>query len=1021
MARAARGLDVARQATVRIADRKGTHHGQGLLLDLPATGTVVLTCHHVVAPLTPDELCVQLPLESGRLGKPLPAEYVAERSRPEQDAVVLRLPQPPQQPSGPLPLLHELNADTYDGGLPDPAIGLNLFETRGFQARLGTAAPLEVPVGPRGKWPNAPGRSYRVPSVFRLADPTDARQGISGSVMVYDGGVLGLAHFSRAGAEDFKSEVYLVPLRVWAEGWDELAALIEPLIDPRLRHAAIVKRTRSLEPHTDILIAKVGFHDAYIETAAIAAARSALSAHGGLVIIGRPKSGKTRLVWQLLQDRPDALAVIPQRASPPDLFDVSIFTDRDVVLLFDDLHGPTLSHDPLAWHRRLEDAARRPCALICTSRDGADWQRASEQPHIAALLRQLSRHAFVYTSRVGSQGADLSQDEGRTLAARIGLKPQDFAARFDGTAGSLTLDLDAMSARYRALQKRDRLGLQLSTLLDAAKLLDRGGLPRLAEARLRSAAAVIAGQAIGTQAWKVLRDSTDDEGFGSFNEAGAFQIYRPYLETCVDYEPTQQEVESLVPVLQEAKDYEGMHFLGTRLALGYRSKIGAEVLNEAMANAPPPYGTMGFVAKAVLSPADPSAEEAIRAAIAAGEQGAYLSLAHHLEKLPRRESEAEQAFRDAIENDHDEESRELGIRSELAAFLGKLPGREADAEAAFRAALGARSDNALLRGIAAREFGIFLARQPDREDEAETFFIEARDILQSNVRAQLHVNRSLADLLARRPGREQDAEWAYRAAIADEASVDFEERAQLGLAELLAQQEGREAEAEEFYRAAVNSRIAGAPTFMALFLAKMPDRAIDAEAAARTAIEAENHILGYFALGLALQWLPGREREAESALRQAIDRGMGRASYTLAALLQSQPGREADAEQAYRDSIQAGMPGVQLHLARLLVRLPGREADAERAYLQAMDEGEAEAWIELPERLALQDGREQDAEAIYREAIRLGLVAANLGLGRLLTGQPGREAEARAALLAAEAEGIAGAAEALKDLASLGG
>lgn len=42
-------IEATRRATVRVCDENGDHRGQGLLLDLEGEGTVVLTCHHVVA------------------------------------------------------------------------------------------------------------------------------------------------------------------------------------------------------------------------------------------------------------------------------------------------------------------------------------------------------------------------------------------------------------------------------------------------------------------------------------------------------------------------------------------------------------------------------------------------------------------------------------------------------------------------------------------------------------------------------------------------------------------------------------------------------------------------------------------------------------------------------------------------------------------------------------------------------------------------------------------------------------
>lgn len=91
MTRRGRSFVAARRATAQISDREGAHCGQGLLLEIPGEGAVVLTCHHIIATLPPGEVYVRLPDEDGSLGAPHPATYDRERSRPTSDAVVLRL------------------------------------------------------------------------------------------------------------------------------------------------------------------------------------------------------------------------------------------------------------------------------------------------------------------------------------------------------------------------------------------------------------------------------------------------------------------------------------------------------------------------------------------------------------------------------------------------------------------------------------------------------------------------------------------------------------------------------------------------------------------------------------------------------------------------------------------------------------------------------------------------------------------------------------------------------------------
>jgi hypothetical protein len=86
-----RAFDAARYATVRICDQFGNHKGQGLLLDIEQEGGVVLTCHHVVAPLSAGDLSVAIRQEDGTYSPPHTASYDSERSKPSMDAVVLRV------------------------------------------------------------------------------------------------------------------------------------------------------------------------------------------------------------------------------------------------------------------------------------------------------------------------------------------------------------------------------------------------------------------------------------------------------------------------------------------------------------------------------------------------------------------------------------------------------------------------------------------------------------------------------------------------------------------------------------------------------------------------------------------------------------------------------------------------------------------------------------------------------------------------------------------------------------------
>src|SRR4051812_16412784 len=110
------GPKAARSATVQIWDEEGKKAlGQGLLLSLEGEGTVVLTCHHVIAPAAAAALHVRRPESEGSLGPPVPARFDEEASDRDADAVVLRPEAEGWEVSN--PLLHAVDPSNYNGSL----------------------------------------------------------------------------------------------------------------------------------------------------------------------------------------------------------------------------------------------------------------------------------------------------------------------------------------------------------------------------------------------------------------------------------------------------------------------------------------------------------------------------------------------------------------------------------------------------------------------------------------------------------------------------------------------------------------------------------------------------------------------------------------------------------------------------------------------------------------------------------------------------------------------------------------
>jgi tetratricopeptide (TPR) repeat protein len=163
----------------------------------------------------------------------------------------------------------------------------------------------------------------------------------------------------------------------------------------------------------------------------------------------------------------------------------------------------------------------------------------------------------------------LSRAEGALLAEALGLSRYEFENKpFDGTPGSVTLDLVDMQLRYeKHLLDAERHGIEMSRLLDSSKLLAITGQP-LHQRLLRAVAEQILGEGqIGRAAWDALVHATVREGFGRLDtSAGRFQTYMPYLEQCVTYSPSVEEAEKLLDVLIREKDPPGdLHALGASL------------------------------------------------------------------------------------------------------------------------------------------------------------------------------------------------------------------------------------------------------------------------------------------------------------------------------------------------------------------------------------------------------------------------------------------------------------------------
>jgi TPR repeat protein len=939
-------LEAARRATVRICDRAGRHFGQGLLLDLGGHSLTVLTCHHVIVAIPPEELCVARPGPTHNLELPQPAQLDLAASNPKGDTVVLTTARAEAREPPPL---FRLESERYSGKLD--VLGLTHLQPDSFTAVLEASTRLTVPALSQDRWPDAPVQ-YDLPLAFRLASPSDARRGISGSVAWCEGGVIGLAHFARGEGAEQAREVYLIPLTAWATTLPSLAKLLGPLVDRVLAASARVCRTQELRVGTDLIIARYRDDVLLERRPLLARAREMLERSHGVVIVGRPKSGKTHLVWQLLRERPDAIVVIPRDARPPRGFEPSGLAGQDLLLLWDDLQRAPRDSDPLEWKLLMEEASGRVCSILGTSRDGDDWKAVRGMPRVSVMLDSLGPDAQVFTSLAGGRGADISREEGMTLAKLLGMDLDLLEDRFDGTPGSLTLGLDDMRDRYERLRDDARGDIAMSGLLDAAKTLLAAQQHACSLSLLRKITErILAGGPVSLDVWNSIVRRTQEEGFGHVDaRTMEMRIYQPYLEQCVLFEPAAAELTSLLPILTEAEDYRGV----ARLA-------------------------------AVLAKSDALlAEEACRLAIAHGIDEARLTLANVLRDVAGREADAEAAYHDALD------VRVPGVNLELGNYLLNQPGRAIEAERAYRAALNEGAGPQRLEAL--RQLGNALALQPGQEKEAE-------EALRAAIAGGwIFAYVDLGNLLKEDPSRLPEAEEAWRKGI--DAGLDPLCRF---LGDLIALQPGRQREAEDWYRRAVAVGLGDANLNLGMLLSAQPGRELEAEQTLRKAIDAGDPEAAK-ALADLISSCPGRGQEAEDLYRQAVDGGVVAAYADLGELLLLQPGREVEAEQAFRSGCDAGDAMAFHQLGDWLADQEGGDAEAEAAYQKSIDAGNLHAYCALGLMLSGLPGREADAERALRR-VNATISWADYLLWALLIDQSGREREAREALERAAAAG----------------
>ncbi|HEX8742790.1 MAG TPA: NB-ARC domain-containing protein [Thermoleophilaceae bacterium] len=412
------GLRAARAAAVHLCDGAGHPAGQGLALDVPGAGRVVLTCDHVVSQCGDGMKVFRGDVEE---------QPAARATHAETDVAAVWLAD--GEGDAPNPLLHDIEPDCFSGQVPVDVLTPGR-QVKSFGATIHMATSLSV-----GAVNGNPARE--LPAAFRLSGAGSVEKGISGGVVLCEEGVVGLVHFARAGSRSEAAEAYANPISAWTRLVPELADLIEPFAEMRLRKRADVAWADRLR-YDGALEIKNYRPDVYVAREEDTQVSRALHQGRAVVIVGRARSGKTRLACEVLRrEHGHAIVVQPKQfLPPPNLQQAASLRGREVVLLIDNIHDqvPDLLVKPYEWWVELNSAGKK-AAVIVTSRNAKDWRLA--EPTVKPALRPIGVEPVCISE---DEGPNLSMPDAYALGEQLGLSRDEVDERFDGTPGSLLGD-----------------------------------------------------------------------------------------------------------------------------------------------------------------------------------------------------------------------------------------------------------------------------------------------------------------------------------------------------------------------------------------------------------------------------------------------------------------------------------------------------------------------------------------------------------------------------------------------------
>ncbi|MBU4349463.1 tetratricopeptide repeat protein [bacterium] len=639
-----------------------------------------------------------------------------------------------------------------------------------------------------------------------------------------------------------------------------------------------------------------------------------------ILITGKPKMGKTRSAYEEIKKIKNFSVIKPK----PEMIEaekikIPPLEKKNFILFFDDIER-FLDKNIDYVIDSLKKKSKK-LIVVATCRSGEELALFKDEN--LPLWREFTNIEL----------EEISEKEGETLAKDAGLqwKPE----QFDGTPGSVILDLEDMKNRYKTAGDG-------KVILKTLKLLKEGNLFFYREFLVKEVCEDVfelSVEKLKRHEWDEIITKLKEKGFVT-KDGKIIYIYPSYLDTCVyDYNPSQADLMKLKDILIRTKDSGSLFYLGNRFYYKEDFSHAKGCYSEALRIYPryaSAHSSLGYVltklgeteeakgrydkAEGLYKEAEKEHREAIRInphyAVDYNNLGYVLTRLGELRgedgEAKKLYEEAEKEHRKAIKLKPDYPS----AHRSLAYALGRL-GRNEEAENEYREAIKLNPEFPFAHNL----LGHLLA-QLGRNEEAEKEYREA-----IRIKPDYPSARNNFGCLLKKMGRHKDAEKEYREAI--KVSSDYIV-AYRNLGDLLSDL-GKSGAAEKEYRNAlqINPNYAEAYNGLGYILVNLK-RYDEAEKEYRKALQIdpyyENALL---CLGVLLD--RSNKKEAEDCYKKVIEKNpnniKARATYAYFLLYR---GREDEAKREFGEVVK-----IDPNDARALIKL-GRFDEAERAIIEAI-------------------------------------------------------------------------------------